>query len=235
MENNITDSVNLRIKDEQERHLEQVRRKIDRMVEIKQKQDALKSEFSELEAFFLQCGGEDLQNTKRKSTSYTGSSGKVTCTIAESVKVTYPSYLKRIFGDAYEDCVNVDTKYKLTAPASRMLGGLWTQNYSRMTVPEVINQLPVEASAKTLLLKKLKGANFDTDKKSLMTIGGMSESEAEEYAYFIYEAAIWESFQRLLKVNQLDGDTAVNDVIDMINGAVVVEETPKIALELFEF
>lgn len=228
----VDDGVNLRIKSEEEIIAENIRKKIDRMAAIKSQQDALKNEWSELEAFFLQCCANDLVDTKNKSVSYMGTSGKVTATMTESVKVTWSAYLKTIFGEAYKDAVTEKTTYNLSDPAKRMLGGLWSNNYTKITVAEVVAQLPVDDKAKKLLAKKLKGAKFDTDKKNLMVIGGLDESTAEHYAYFVSEAAVWESFCRLMKVNQKETPDAIKETLELINGAVVVEETPKIALEL---
>lgn len=215
-------------------HSDEFQCKIDRMARIRRQQEALKTEWLELEGFFLERCAEDLADTKRKSVSYLSTSGRLTATMAESVKVTYPTYLKRIFGDAYKDAVTEDTKYKLSAPAARMLGGLWTNSYTEMTVAEVLAQLPTDDGTRKALAKKLKGVSYDTDKKALMAIGGFDETSAEQYAYFISEAAIWESFQRLMKVNQKEDAAAMAEVLDLIGGAVVVEETPKITLELLE-
>lgn len=206
--------------------------KISRMAEIRRQQEALKSEWAELEGFFLKRCQEDLADTKRKTVSYAGAGGKVTATMAEKVNVTYPSYLKAIFGDAYGDAVTEEVKRKLSAPASRMLAGIWTGGYSRMTRAEVIAQLPCDDKSKQALGKKLKGANYDTDKKNLMALGGFDEESAEQYAWFISEAAVWESFLQLVKVNGKEDPEAVGEVMKLIDGAIVVEETPKVAFEL---
>jgi len=213
---------------------EQICKKISRMADIKRQQEALKTEWAELEGFFLKRCQEDLADTKRKTVSYTSTGGKVTATMAEKVNITYPSYLKVIFGDAYKDAVTEDVKCKLSAPASRMLAGIWTKGYSRMTVAEVIAQLPCDDKAKQALGKKLKGANYDTDKKNLMAIGGFDEESAEQYAYFISEAAVWESFLQLMKVNNKEDPAAMDETMKLIDGAIVVEETPKVAFELSE-
>lgn len=115
-----------------------IRAKIDRMVEIKRQQEQLKREWVDLEAFFLAQGGADLADTKRKTVSYVGDHAKVTATMAESFKVTWPAYLKQIFGEAYRDAVTEDINYKLSAPAKRMLTGLWTHNFTESTVADVI-------------------------------------------------------------------------------------------------
>lgn len=209
-----------------------VRFKADRLCEIKRMQQMLKQEQDELEGYFLARCVADLRDTKYKSVSYDGETGKVTATMAESLKLIYPTLLKAALGGAYDDIVTTDTKYKLSAHAARMLTGLWTRNYTRMTVAQVVEQLPADDKIKALLLKKLKGVNYETDKKNLVSIGGYDEKTAEGYAYFIAEAAVWETFLRLMKANKTDTNEDIINILDLINGAVIVEETPKIAIEL---
>ncbi|MPN15336.1 hypothetical protein SDC9_162667 [bioreactor metagenome] len=174
-----------------------------------------------------------MRNTKFKSVAYIGTgANRVVATMAESLKMVYPTYLKAIFGEAYKDVVTEEIKYKLSAPATRMLTGLWLNNYTRLTVSEVIAQLPVDDNTKKAIAKKVKGVKYDTDKKNLIAIGGFDEKTAEEYAYFISEAAIWENFMRLMQANKKATDKDIAEALELINGAVVVEETPKIAIEV---
>lgn len=209
----------------------EIQSKVDRLVQIKSEIEKLRAEQNELEGFFLKICDDDLKNTKLKTVAYSGtSSNRVTATMAENLKPVYPSFFREIFGSAYSDAVTEETKYKLSAPASRMLVNLWQKSYTKMTVGEVIQQLPCSAESKTALGKKLKGANFKTDVKNLMAIAGFSRADAEQYAYFIAEAATWESFLQLMKVNKRS-EAEMKNVLDTINSAIVVEETPKIQAE----
>lgn len=208
--------------------------KATRLAALKRQIEDLTQEKDMLEGYFLRLSEQDLQNTKEKSVVYEGPGGRVTVTMAESVKVGYISYLKMIFGRAYPDAVKEDTKYKVSAPAARMLTGLYLKKYIKMTVAEAIRQIAPDSETKEALAKKVKGINPKTDKRSLMTIGGFDERSAEEYAYFVAEAAVWEEFCRLLRLRELDPtDPAVIEKhLDWINGAVTVEETPKITVEV---
>lgn len=213
--------------------LKEIVEKADRLAEIKKSIEKLNTEKSEIEGFFLKLSDEDLRNTKFKSVAYIGTgANRVVATMAESLKMVYPTYLKAIFGEAYKDVVTEEIKYKLSAPATRMLTGLWLNNYTRLTVSEVIAQLPVDDNTKKTIAKKVKGVKYDTDKKNLIAIGGFDEKTAEEYAYFISEAAIWENFMRLMQANKKATDKEIAEALELINGAVVVEETPKIAIEV---
>lgn len=215
--------------------LKEIVEKADRLAEIKKSIEKLNAEKSEIEGFFLKLSDEDLRNTKFKSVTYRGTgSNKVIATMVESLKMVYPTYLKAIFGEAYKDVVTEEIKYKLSAPATRMLTGLWLNNYTRLTVAEVIAQLPVDDITKKAIAKKVRGIKYDTDKKNLIAIAGFDEKTAEEYAYFISEAAIWENFMRLMQANKKATDKDIAEALELINGAVVVEETPKITIEVGE-
>lgn len=208
--------------------------KINRMAAIKRQQASLKEEWSELEGFFLRKCQEDLADTKYKTVAYHSSGGKLSATMATKVKITWASYLKGIFGDAYSDAVIEKTEHKLSPAASRVLEGIWTKSYSRESMGDVISQLPCDDKTRKTLGKKLKGINYETDKRNLVSIGGFDEEAAGQYAYFIAEAAIWESFRQLLKVTNRESDGEMKEIIQLIDGAIVVEETPKITLELLE-
>ncbi len=210
----------------------EIQGKVDRLVRIKGEMEKLKAEQDEIEGFFLKLCDADLKNTKLKTVAYSGTSAnRVTATMSENLKQIYPSFFREIFGSAYSDAVTEETKYKLSAPATRMLTNLWQKSYTKMTVEQVIQQLPCDDAAKTALKKKLKGANFKTDVKNLVALAGFSQADAEQYAYFISEAATWESFLQLMKVNKKNSESEMKDVLDTINSAVVVEETPKIQAE----
>lgn len=214
---------------------DEIQKNADRLAQIKCSIAELKKEQSELEGYFLKISTDELENTKTKTVSYLGTgANRIVATMAESLKMVYPSYLKSIFGDAYNDVVTEEIKYKLSAPATRMLIGLWSNSYTEMTVAEIISQLPVNDKTKKTLAKKVKGAKFETDKKNLISIGELDEKTAEEYAYFISEAAIWENFLRLMKINKKATSEDIAEALKLIDGAVVVEETPKITIEVGE-
>jgi hypothetical protein len=63
-----------------------------------------------------------------------------------------------------------------------------------------------------------------------MAIGGFAQGDAEQYAYFVSEAATWESFLQLAKVNKRS-EAEMKETLETINSAIVVEETPKIQID----
>ena len=116
----------------------------------------------ELEAYFLERGGDDVVDTKFKSTVYADpdSQAAVTYTEAQALTIVYPHYLKETLGamfpDIFEEAVKTEVKPK-NKDIERMLIGMFTGNYTRSTPEEIIAQLPCGDKAKSALAKKLKG------------------------------------------------------------------------------
>lgn len=208
--------------------------KIRRYKEIKQEIAALKSEADGIEADFLKAMEGDLEDTKYKSVSYSdGEGNKVTATEADSLKVVYPTFLKNIFGAAYKDVVTEETNYKVSAGAARMLSALYSRDYIRgSSLGELIGTLGLDDKSEKALLKKLKGKNFDTDVKNLMKFGGLDETSAKENAYLVSEICVWDDFMRLMELNGTTSDSDIAEALRWIDGAVTVEQTAKIKIDI---
>lgn len=138
----------------------------------------------ELEAYFLERGGDDVVDTKFKSTVYADpdSQAAVTYTEAQALTIVYPHYLKETLGamfpDIFEESVKTEIKPK-NKDIERMLIGMFTGNYTRSTPEEIIAQLPCGDKAKSALAKKLKGAKFETDRDNLMKSVGFRSRTPE--------------------------------------------------------
>lgn len=205
--------------------------KIDSLSSLNQTIAQLKQKKDELEAEIIKQCTTDLENTKYKSIHYHGSDAELTAINADSLKITYSSFLPFIFGKEYKDVVKEETKYKLSAPATRMIIGLWKGDYLKdTTVADVINEMPLTEKETELLLRKCKGIDYDKDVQTILKFTSLQEKEAKEYAYLINEAAIWQSFRALLTLNGITDECEVNDILDKIRAAFVVEETTKISL-----
>lgn len=208
-----------------------VKAKIDRLAEIKRESEQLKAEKDTIEAELLKSAESDLVNTKYKSVSYAGTNSSVTATVADSVKITYASFLPVIFGKAYEDLTKTTTKVELTDPAKRLIAGIWTGSYdNRSTVDEVISAMALDNKTEKLIRRKCKGVNYSKDVANLKAIAGYDDEQAQEYAYMLMEAAVWQQFATLLEVNGVMTDEEISDILDKIQAAFVVEQTPKISL-----
>lgn len=208
-----------------------LRKQIDELAAIKADMGKLKERKDKLEAEIIKQCSADLENTKYKSIRYEGDVFDLTAVTAESLKVIYNSFLPTIFGKAYEDAVTEKTDYTLSAPAKRMLIGLYKGNFIRATVKEVIDQMSgITDDERKQLLKKCKGINYDKDVENIRKFTDLSEEDAREYAYLIAEAAVWQDFCNLLTLNGISDETQINDILMKIQSAFVVEDSTKISL-----
>ena len=206
--------------------------KIDRLAEIKAAQDKLKHEQNVIEAELLKIAEEDLANTKYKSITYSGNKAKLKAVTSESVKVTYEAFLPFVFGNAYNELCKPKSSVELTAPAKRLIAGLWKGNFIRSTVADVIRAMELDKNTEKLVAKKCKGVNYEKDKQNLIDIAGMTEGLAEENAYLLAEAAVWQQFTVLLELNEVSEEAQISELLQKIQAAFVVEETPKISVEV---
>lgn len=205
--------------------------KIDRLSSLNQTISELKQTKDELEAEIIKQCSADLENTKYKSIHYQGTDAELTAVNADTLKITYASFLPFIFNKEYSDVVKEETKYKLSAPASRMIIGLWKGEFLRnTTVADVINQMPISESEAEQLIRKCKGINYDKDVQAIQKFTNLSETDSKEFAYLMAEAAVWQDFQALLTLNGINSEEDVNDILDKIRAAFVVEESTKISL-----
>lgn len=208
-----------------------LRKQIDELAAIKADMGKLKERKDKLEAEIIKQCSADLENTKYKSIRYEGDVFDLTAVTAESLKVIYNSFLPTIFGKAYEDAVTEKTDYTLSAPAKRMLIGLYKGNFIRATVKEVVDQMAgVTDDERKQLLKKCKGINYDKDVENIRKFTDLTEEDAKEYAYLIAEAAVWQDFCNLLTLNGISDETQIKDILMKIQSAFVVEDSTKISL-----
>lgn len=208
--------------------------KVKELSEVNAQLTALKAKKSELEAWFLMAGNEALKDSKSKSVCYQADNGSsVTYTQAQKLTLEAPAFLKKLLGNSFSDFIEEKSEpvYKVKSTAvERMLIGLYTGNYTKMSPSEVIAQLPCSLEQQAILSKKLKGANFETDVKSLIEIGGFTEKDASDYAYLFAEAVVFDTFLRLVKVCGAE-DNPEEYYIKGLSVAVSVEDTTKISIK----
>lgn len=207
--------------------------KIDRLAAIKKQQDALKKEKDRLEAEIIMTCENDLDSTKYKSVVYSGDSGEVKVVNSESLKVIYNAhaFLPDIFGKAYSSIVTEKRDYSISSAASKMIIGIRKGDYIRSTVSDVIGQIVgITDDQRKQLLKKCKGKNYDKDVENILKFTDLSKTDALDYAFLIYEAAVWEEFCRLMQLNGSDDEEAVNEIIAKINAAFIVDDSTKLQL-----
>lgn len=208
-----------------------LKQQIDELAKIKEDIAKLKARKDKIEAEIIKQCETDLENTKYKSVHYKGTASELVAINAESLKVTYNSFLPVVFGKAYKDAVTEKQSYSLSAAATRMIIGLWKGNYIKSTVSDVINQIKgISEKDRTQLLKKCKGINYEKDVVNILKFTNLSENDAKEYAYLIAEAAVWQDFCNLLTINGISDEAQIDDILIKIQSAFVVEDSAKISL-----
>lgn len=211
----------------------EIKQIVDRMVEIKQESNALQDEYLDLQSKLQVEGESALENTKYKSVSYSGTSGKATVTLADKVSGVMPSLFLDIFGKAFPDLVTQKNVLELNAEGKRIAAAVWNKEYCQGSVEEIVNSLSCDEKAKKSLMKKLNGKNFETDKKNLIRIGGLDEDSAKDYAYLIAEIIAWNKIKAIIKINNngVFSQEAFEQFALNINAAVCVEQSTKITIE----
>lgn len=203
---------------------------VDRMAEIKMEKKALTAENDRLQAQLQMLAERDLTDTKFKSVSYSGTNGNAaTVTTSDTVSVAAGELLPEIFGSVYPSMVSEKKTYTLKEPAKRILSAVWHGEYCEGSVAGIIGSLKCDEKAKKVLLKKLKGINFDKDKENLINYAGLSESDASDTAYLVNEAAAWENICTFVKVNNngVINDEILADIVTKVNSAVSVSREIK--------
>lgn len=206
---------------------------IDRMAEIKQEKKALENEYDKLQAQLHVIAGEELKDTKIKSVSYVSESGNsAQITNTDKVEISSVELLKDVFGITYPDMVKEEMKYTLKPAAKRMLSAIWKKEFCKGSIEDVIDTLGCDEKIRKQLLKKVKGMDFQKDKKTLMDYIGIGEKEASDAAYLISEAAAWQMISTLIMVN--NNDQITNELLEStilkVNVAVNVDQEPRTKL-----
>ena len=187
---------------------EEMLNKVRELSRVKAQIARLNEHKRELEAYFLERGGDDVSDTKYKSTTYADpeSQAAVTYTEARSLSIDAPNYLKKALGDVFKDIFEeketVEIKPK-NKDIERMLIGMFTGEFTRSTPEEIIVGLPCDDKAKAALSKKLKGRSFEGDRDNLIKIGGFNKTDAGDYAYLYAEAVVWSIFKNVCEMSDI--------------------------------
>ena len=210
---------------------------IDRMAEIKTQTESLDDEYESLQAQLLVEAEKALTDTKNKSVNWTSdNNNSASVTVSDTVSVVAGELLEDIFGKVYPGMAEKKITYTLKAPAKRILSAIWHGEYCEGSVSQIIEGLDCDDRTKQVLMKKIKGINFEKDKQNLMKIAGLSEEDSSDTAYLINEVAAWENICTIIKVNH-NGEISpeiLRDMITKINAAVNVSRGMKATVTVFE-
>ena len=209
-------------------HNDEIKAKVDKLCTLQKQIAMLKKEADELSGFFTVRAKGDLECKKTKSIKYAGTGNNmVTATTSTSLEIVHTGLLKKLLGkDKYDEVVKKEVTYSVKgAKHKRTLGGIANGEYIKSTAKEIIGEFCKETGTSQALLNKCKGS-FDKDKKALMDIGGLSEDNAEYFAYFISEAFTKDEFADLISQGKYGGD--FDKAVHELKKSILAVKTEKI-------
>ena len=208
---------------------EEIMMKADRLVELTNRQGAIKAEMDEIKAWFEKLAVDDLKDTKKKTVDYWGSNkSKVVVGNSETVKPVSMTMVKKLLGGVFGDFVKEDTTYKMTEPCKRLFAMMFMGNYTEGSLDETIRAITTDEKIQRTLKKKLKG-KYEKDTETLMKLAGLPEQEASDWAYLTAEIINWEWMLQILKSAEWQGTP--QEAVEVIRAAVIVDEGIKVTVE----
>lgn len=192
-----------------------------------------KREIERLKADFQKLAVETLKDKKVKQVEFWGNGNrKVVVQTSETLKLVSYHFLLQVLGEVLlKDFVKIEPQYKLSEPFKRVLAAVFQGSYVEQSVDEVLVQITADDKVQKALKKKLKG-KWDKDVESLKVLAGLSNDDAEHFAYFIQEAINYEKIVHLLEAagHKLNSEE-FSASMAAIRHAVVVEEGIKVGVE----
>lgn len=209
-----------------------IKAKVDDLVKWQNLMEQCKKEIDRLKSDFNKLGESEFKNKKIKQIEFLGSNNsKVIITNSEKVTISSYTILEQIFGDMIKDFAKPDFDYKYTEPFKAVLKAIVNGTYDNQKVDDVIGELTEDAATKTVLKKKLKG-NWKKDVEILKTVAGLTQKDAEEYAFFISEAFNYERIVSFLKAaGHEEGSESFRQSLETIKLVVKVDEIPKVEID----
>lgn len=207
----------------------EIKTRVDRLVELTGEQSRIKAEMDEIKAWFENMAVNDLKDTKKKTIDYWGSSNsKVVVGNSETVKPISMTMVKKLLGGVFGDFVKEETTYKITEPCKRLFSMMFLGNYTEGSLEETIKAITGDENLQRTLKKKLKG-KYEKDTETLMKMAGLSGQDASDWAYLAAEIINWEWLLQILKAAEWKGTP--QEAIEIIRSAIIVDEGIKVTIE----
>ncbi|NSW90243.1 MAG: hypothetical protein HPY74_06110 [Firmicutes bacterium] len=209
-----------------------IKNKVDELAKWSKLYSDCKAEIEKLKGELGQVGLDEMRNKKIKQVEFWGNDkAKAVVTQSEMLNVQFPEILKHTLGDIIKDHMSEEIRYKYSKPFERILISVFQEAYVRQTLDSVIKEITDDAKIRAALGKKLKG-NWKKDVETLKNIAGLSQTNAEYYAYFVQDAINYEKIVQLLKAAGYNPDTqSFEEALQAIGRAIVVEEGIKVGIE----
>lgn len=206
----------------------EIKSKADRLAELTVEKERIQAEMDVIKAWFENVATNDLNDTKKKTIEYWGSNNsKIVVGNSETVKPISMEMVRKLLNTVYKDFVTEKTSYSLLAPAKRLFSIAYLGKYTEGTLEDTIRAITEDEKLRRTLRKKLKG-KYEKDTENLMKLVGFTEQEASDWAYLVSEVVNWEWMLQVLRSAEWGGTP--QEAIDIINAAVIVEESIKVTV-----
>lgn len=190
--------------------------------EIKEK----KKEQEELKAKLQSTGLLELENKNLKYLQMYSTEGTIDMAYKIKMEIENIKILKEIFGYIVDTKVEtkISTKYEMENKFKTALIALYTGDYKKHDIGDILSKLGLDDSKLKLAMKKLKG-DYIADKKILESLGAVDEDGLEEELDAIRENKNYELIDKYIDINSID-----DALIDKIKRAISIEESVTLGL-----
>ena len=209
-----------------------IREAVDRYAELQAQIDGAKLEMDGIKAYIETQAEADLEDTKMKTVEYYGTHGcRVIVQNAATVKPISWVVIKEVLGKTVPDFLKEETKYSLTEVAKTMLANMFKGDYIEDSIENVVCRMTDDSKKQKVLMKRLKG-KYKQDMKNIMKYAELDEKDASDYAFMVSEVMAYQNILRIMEASGNGG--TVEEAVEKVKSALIVEDTIKVSLEAEE-
>ena len=209
-----------------------IREAVDRYAELQAQIDGAKLEMDGIKAYIETQAEADLEDTKMKTVEYYGTHGcRVVVQNAATVKPISWVVIKEVLGKTVPDFLKEETKYSLTEVAKTMLANMFKGDYIEDSIENVVCRMTDDSKKQKVLMKRLKG-KYKQDMKNIMKYAELDEKDASDYAFMVSEVMAYQNILRIIEASGNGG--TVEEAVEKVKSALIVEDTIKVSLEAEE-
>ena len=209
-----------------------IREAVDRYAELQAQIDGAKLEMDGIKAYIETQAEAYLEDTKMKTVEYYGTHGcRVVVQNAATVKPISWVVIKEVLGKTVPDFLKEETKYSLTEVAKTMLANMFKGDYIEDSIENVVCRMTDDSKKQKVLMKRLKG-KYKQDMKNIMKYAELDEKDASDYAFMVSEVMAYQNILRIMEASGNGG--TVEEAVEKVKSALIVEDTIKVSLEAEE-
>lgn len=206
---------------------------IDILIQKEKEAAELKTDIDILKGEIQTRGVRVLEERNTKYIEFFGeSSGIASVQIAQKMEILNYYKLQEMLGKEFVEekikRVPADVKYTVDKKFQQAITALVTDDYARgYTLEEVVEGITEDQKQRNLLLKKLKG-DYKSDKKTICSVLGISDTELEmdTELFLIGKIINWQLIEAFFET---DNEDKFNKIRNEVKKCIMVDDTVKIA------